>query len=296
LHSTNWDDMRYVLAVVEAGSVSGAARLLGVNHATVLRRITAFEMRHGSEIFARTAQGYSVRPDRLRVIEAAREVSHAVTSVERLMSGMDAPLTGDVRVTSTDSICQMLLPEILAEFRKTAKGVRVSLVCANNHLNLARLEAQVTVRPAQRLDEGLAGDVGAHMGFAVYAANGGRDGWLGLGGSLALSKPAGWLEGVADSGDWLAMADSFMVLREMAARGSGRAILPCFVATGDPRLNRVGELPDDCRVPIWVACHEDLTGVPRLSAIRQYLLEALGTRQEELLGSAGQSVAAARAD
>jgi DNA-binding transcriptional LysR family regulator len=281
--------MRYVLAVVEAGSVSGAARLLGVNHATVLRRVTAFEVRYGSEIFARTPQGYSVRPDRLRVIEAAREVSHAVTSVERLMSGMDAPLTGDVRVTSTDSICQVLLPEILAGFRETAKGLRVSLVCANGHLNLARLEAQVTVRPALQLDEGLAGDVAAHMGFAVYAAKDGRDGWLGLGGSLALSKPARWLAVVADPGDWLAMADSFMVLREMAARGSGRTILPCFVAAGDSRLNRVGELPDDCRVPIWVACHEDLTGVPRLSAIRRYLLEALNARRDDLLGKAGNA-------
>lgn len=284
MHSDNWDDMRFVLAVVEAGSVSGAARRLGVNHATVLRRVSAFEARHGTEIFKRTAQGYTVRPDRLRVIEAAREVSHAVTSVERLMSGMDAPLTGDVRITSTDSICQVLLPEILTGFRKTAKGLRISLVCANSHLNLARLEAQVTVRPTQQLGEGLVGDVAAPMGFAVYAAEGGRDGWLGLGGALAQSRPAEWLAGVANPGDWLAMADSFMVLREMAVRGFGRAILPCFVAADDPRLLRVSELPADYSVPIWVACHEDLTGVPRLDAVRRYLTEALNDRHDLLAG------------
>jgi len=122
------------------------------------------------------------------------------------------------------------------------------------------------------------------MGFAVYAAKGGRDGWLGLGGPLAQSRPAQWLTSVTDPGDWLAMADSFMVLREMAARGSGRTVLPCFVASGDPRLQRVDELPDDCHVPIWVACHEDLISVPRLNAVRKYLVEALIDRRQQLAG------------
>ncbi|MCB2152823.1 MAG: LysR family transcriptional regulator, partial [Rhodobacteraceae bacterium] len=56
----NWDDLRFVLAVAEEGSVSGAARRLGVNHATVLRRIAAFEEATGVEIFDKTARGYAV--------------------------------------------------------------------------------------------------------------------------------------------------------------------------------------------------------------------------------------------
>ena len=48
MHSENWDDLRFVLAVAETGTVSGAARLLGVNHATVLRRVAAFETRHAA--------------------------------------------------------------------------------------------------------------------------------------------------------------------------------------------------------------------------------------------------------
>ncbi len=284
MHNANWDDMRFVLAVVEAGSVSGAARQLGVNHATVLRRVSAFEARHGTDIFERTAQGYSVRADRLRIVEAAREVGNAVNSVERLMSGFDAPLTGDVRITSTDSICQLLLPEILAGFRKTATGLRVALVCANSHLNLSRMEAQVTVRPAGRLAEGLVGEIAANMSFAVYSAPGGDDGWLGLGGMLARLGPAKWLAARTDPGDAIAVADSFLVLAQMALCGAGRAVLPCFVGDRQVGLHRLEQLPEAFQVPVWVACHEELNTVARLSAVRRHLVVSLRERSGELAG------------
>mgnify|MGYP000580855527 CR=1 FL=1 len=83
MHNDNWDDLRFVLAVAEAGTVSGAARVLGVNHATVLRRIAAFEERHGAPVFQRTQQGYVIRPDMLQVIEAAQEAGAAMRGAER---------------------------------------------------------------------------------------------------------------------------------------------------------------------------------------------------------------------
>ena len=276
--------MRFVLAVVEAGSVSGAARDLGVNHATVLRRVTAFEARHGTDIFERSAQGYTVRPDRLRVIEAAREVSNAVQSVERLMSGFDAPLTGDVRITSTDSICQLLLPGIMAGLRKSETGLRIALVCANSHLNLSRMEAQVTVRPCERLGEGLVGEKAALMGFAVYALHPGVENWLGLGGALARSMPAKWLSDQIAAQDIVAVADSFLVLAQMAACGAGRVVLPCFVGDSELRLQRVGTVPEAFSVPIWVACHEELISVARLRAVRRHLVDALEARSSVLAG------------
>jgi len=284
MHSDNWDDMRFVLAVVEAGSVSGAARHLGVNHATVLRRVSAFETRHGTRIFERNAHGYSVRPDRLRVIEAAREVRNAVNSVEHLMSGFNAPLTGDVRITSTDSICQLVLPDILAGFRKTETGLRIALVCANSHLNLSRREAQVTVRPAARLGEGLVGEKAATMGFAVYSRQDSIDEWLGFGGMLTRSMPAKWLAAQIAPEDSIAIADSFLVLAQMAACGAGRTVLPCFVGDREPGLTRVGEVPTKYHVPIWVACHEEVIGVERLRAVRRHLVVALGERSAMLAG------------
>ncbi|GGH25417.1 DNA-binding transcriptional regulator, LysR family [Cribrihabitans marinus] len=277
MHRLNWDDLQFVLAVVEAQSVAGAARRLGVNHATVLRRVAGFEEQIGTQLFDRGPQGYTVRPDRLRLIAAAQEVAQAVTSVEQLARGIDTPLSGTVRVTSTDTICQCLMPVILSDLRRRSPQLHLSMISTNLHLNLARLEAEITVRPATVLPEGLVGESPVAMRFGVYAAPGHADaGWLGMDGPMRRSRAWAWLERQIGPGGCAASADSFLVLRELAAVGAGKALLPCFVARGDPRLQRLpADLPDDLATPVWVACHEDLANVPRLNRLRRLLCDAL---------------------
>ena len=284
LHSLNWDDLRFVLAVVEHGSLSAAARQLGVNHATVLRRVGAFEARIGSPIFHRTAQGYQILPDQLRLIEATREVGHAIQSVERLGAGREAQLSGQVRVTSTDTVCMTLLPEILKELQATATGLHLSLVCSNTHLNLSLLEAEVTIRPAARLPEELVGTQAGYMRFAVYKRSGEpeSDRWVGPMGALSHSLPMVWLDEFIKGGGYEARTDSFMVALELAAQGVGQALLPCFVAEPDSRLDRIDHATPDIKVPIWVASHEELANVSRLSLVRSSLLDALQHRRAEL--------------
>lgn len=285
MHRLNWDDLQYVLAVADAQSVAGAARELGVNHATVLRRIAAFEESVGTVVFDRTPRGYALRPDRLRLIAAAREVGQAVTSVCNLADGLDAPLGGHARVTSTDTLCQTVLPEILAELCGKTAELQLSLISTNSHLNLSRLEAELTVRPARDLPEGLVGESPVSMQFAAYALPGCTDlGWLGFDGPMRRSTAWAWLEPQLDKGKIVASGDSFLVLRELVARGLGKALLPVFVGRNDPRLERIDiDLPGNLATPIWVACHEDLADVPRLMRIRRLLYEALEARAADFV-------------
>lgn len=281
----NWDDLRYVLAAAEEGSVSGAARRLGVNHATVLRRIGAFEERAGISLFNKTARGYSVPADRRRVLEAAREVEGAVAAVERLLHGARAPLSGDVRVTSTDTFCQAILPPIVAGLRRGAPDLRIDLLCSNAHVDLSRTHADVTVRPTEKLPDNLIGDAVAQLGFGAYRARGaGALGWLGLAGPLAASKPGAWLAAKVDPSEIVGAADSFIVLREMAAAGGGLAILPCILGEGDERLEPVEDVMPPIATDIWVATHTDLADVPRISQVRTLLVTGLAERAAQLLG------------
>ncbi len=285
MHSSNWDDLRHVLAVVEHGSLAAAARHLGVNHATVLRRVGAFEKRMGTSVFLRTAQGYQVRPDKLRLIEAAREVGHAVHAVERLGAGQGSQLTGHVRVTSTDTICLVLLPQILSDLRASAGDLNLTLICSNLHLDFARLEAEVTVRPAEHLGEGLTGEVAGHMRFAVYAARdavGPGTAWIGPAGPLTRSRAGRWLAERKSSHGFVATADSFLVMRELVAANVGRSLLPCLIAETDPRLQRLDGAGCDLTVPLWVGCHVDLADVARIAALRTSLREALARRADLL--------------
>lgn len=287
MHSDNWDDLRYVLAVAETGTVSAAARRLGVNHATVLRRVAGFEARQGVTVFDRGPQGYRVLPDRLQLIEAAREVAAAMQGVDGLLRGCEAPAPALVRVTSTDSFCQAVLPAVLAEIAAEPGAPTLELQCTNHHTDLGRLSADVTLRPAQRLGHDLVGIECGPVGFAAYAARGasGRP-WLGLTGPLAGSVAGEWLARAAGSEPLAGRADSFPVLREMAAEGLGRAVLPCFLGDAESRLVRLTPHPV-ASVPLWVASHADLAAVPRLEALRRRLARALAARGALLSGVSG---------
>ena len=118
----DWEDLRYVLAVADKGSLSGAARKLGVNHATVLRRVNAFEENMGIAVFDRTARGYRIAPRRRRVLDAMQAVEEAALGVERAITAARSPLAGVVRVTSTDTLCLGILPEIIAAVQLGAKA------------------------------------------------------------------------------------------------------------------------------------------------------------------------------
>jgi DNA-binding transcriptional LysR family regulator len=287
----NWDDVRYVLAVAESGSVSAAARALGVNHATVLRRIAAFEEAQGAPVFDRTAQGYAVPPERLRVIEAAREAAHAIEAVARHMRGQGGG-PGAVRLTSTDSLCLTVLPSVVAELAAGDPPLAVELVVANTHLDLSRLAADVAVRPAIALPPDLTGEEAARMGFAVYMrAGGAAPGWLGLRGMLARSIPARWMEDVAEGAPITGGADSFNVLRELAAAGLGRTILPCVLGDGDSRLQRVAGLTPDISVPVWVASHVDLAQTRRMRLVRSRIVQALASHADRLSGQCAAHMA-----
>lgn len=290
MHKLGWDDLRFILAVAEAGSVNAAARRLGVNHATILRRIGSFEARNGITLFERSPQGYRVAPAASRLIEAAREVENAVFGVHRALTGQGAELRGDVRVTSTDSLCQHVLPGLLAEFRQSAPHVFIDLVSTNAHLDLSRLDAEVTVRPAQRLPDGLRGTAPARLGFAVYgAASGTTDlenlGWIGLAGTSARSLPGQWVADNIPRGRIAARADSFLVAAELAAAGLGVTPLPCLVGDADPRLHRVGGLMPPMAVDLWVACHADMEDVARIRAVRSALIEGLARQRARLAGT-----------
>jgi DNA-binding transcriptional LysR family regulator len=264
--------------------VSAAARALGVNHATVLRRIAAFEEAQGAPVFDRTVQGYAVPPERLRVIEAAREAAQAIEAVSRHMQGSTSG-AGVVRVTSTDSLCASVLPEVVADLAKGEPAVAVELVAANAHVDLARLAADVAVRPAMTLPPDLSGEQAALMGFAVYAARGSvQDCWLGLRGTLSRSVAARWMEDAAGDEPIAGGADSFLVLRELVAAGLGRTILPCILGDRDPRLDRVDSLAPNVAAPIWVASHVDLAQTRRLRLIRSRIVDAIASRADALAG------------
>lgn len=285
MHNDNWDDLRFVLSVAETGSVSAAARALEVNHATVLRRIAAFEETHGAQIFERSQQGYQLRPDRAYVIEAAREAALAMGRVSHLLRA-DGLGHGDMlRITSVDTLCTTVLAVGMARLSKRLSPLRLSLISSNAHLDMGRLQADLAVRPTLQPPADMSGHHAADLGFAVYARGSAPDIWLSLGGPLHRSAPARWLADHVSGNRIGNGADSFVALCAMASAGQGRAILPCILGDGAPDLQRLSCGFPQMSVPIWVLCHRDLAGAARMRRAMEALADLLGDAKGRLSGA-----------
>src|SRR5881409_896323 len=124
----DWSDLRHALAIGNAGSLAGAARQLGVNHSTVLRRLDALEARLGARLFERQRSGYQPTEAGLMLLEQARRMADQADEIERRVLGRDRELTGPLRVTTAYVVMEHLLPQPLADFARRYPGIEVEVV------------------------------------------------------------------------------------------------------------------------------------------------------------------------
>ena len=280
-------DLRTLLAIAREGSLAGAARRLRVNHSTVFRRLGAIEARLGTRLFERQGGSYVITAAGEDLLRTAERVEAEVEALERRLSGQDLRLTGSLRLTAPDDISEVLVMPLLAEFRHSYPEITVELAVDNRMLNLTRREADVALRPTRQPPETLAGRRIAGLASAVYGPAGAD------GGNTSDRRWVAWEEGggpplvarwLAEHVDRHAIAyrSNSMLNQASAARaGLGLAVLPCFLADGDPRLQRIsGPLPE-LATELWLLTHPDLQRTARIRALLDLLYDAL--RQKRAL-------------
>jgi DNA-binding transcriptional LysR family regulator len=290
-----WDDLRYVLAVASAGSLAGAARSLGVNHTTVLRRVDAFEKRLGLRLFERLPTGYALTAGGEELIAAARRVDETVTALERKLAGQDLRLSGVVRVTTTDTLMGSILPAILAEFRASHPGIQVEIGVSNLMFTLTKRDADVAIRPVKDPPGTLIGRRVAKVAFAIYASPRylakhktsklADHQWIGPDDSLADTSVAQWMRAQLAESEIALRADSFLALRQAAQAGLGLAALPCYLGDTASDLARVHRPISEMETALWILTHEDLRHSARIRAFTELAANAFGRRRPLLEGA-----------
>ncbi|CEJ16122.1 HTH-type transcriptional activator AmpR [bacterium YEK0313] len=292
MHSRiDWNDLRYVLAVADNASPAAAARALGVNHTTVLRRVAAFEARLKVRLFDRLPTGYALTAAGEEILAMARELSGQVAALERKILGRDLRLDGSLRVTTTDTLMVSLLPPLLARFLRDHPGIVLEVTTTNQLANLTKRDADVAIRPAADPPETLVGRKVADVAFAVYAAPGaaaesGVRRWVGTDAGLAGTVAARWLAAEVPEGAIALRADTMVGMAEAAAAGIGAAVLPCYLGDRWPGLERLGAVIDNPRSALWVLTHEDLRRTARVSTFTEFMMRELRALRSLLEGGA----------
>ncbi|WP_077965413.1 LysR family transcriptional regulator [Ensifer adhaerens] len=297
-HRIDWEDLRFVLAVAEANSLAAAARTLGVNHTTVLRRVGSFEQKLGVRLFDRLPSGYTLTAGGEELLVVARQMAETVTELERRLTGQDLRLEGSLRITTTDTLMASILPAILASFRQHHPGVLLEVSTSNALANLSHRDADVAIRPAVDSPDALVGRRIAKVAFAVYAAPSylqerdliagdaldiTREDWIGLGDGLASTSVARWMRATLAAPAVL-RCDSLVAAREAATAGIGLAALPCYLGDTTPGLVRIGSPVADMTRELWLLTHEDLRRTARVGAFTEFAGQALAKHRPLLEG------------
>src|SRR5690606_14038039 len=140
----NWDDLRHLAALANAGTLSGAARELKVEHATVSRRIASLEATLGVRLVDRRGGRYLLTAAGLRAVEEAQKMEVAARAVENLGFAAERPVTFTVAAPPT--IASDLIVPRLPEFLAGAPGISITLRAESRNVSLTKGEADVALR------------------------------------------------------------------------------------------------------------------------------------------------------
>ncbi len=297
--SVDWNDLRFFLAVAREGSLAGAARQLAVNHSTVFRRLNAFEARLAARLFERLPSGYLLTPAGERLLTRAERVEAELDGLAREVMGLDARLSGTVRLTTAPNLAVSYVAPALPAFRTRYPGVLLEVAASTENRDLSRREADVALRATSRPPEHLVGRRAVAFPWWVCAG----DRWLaanpapaamadlhrcpliGADDTLARLPAFAWAARHLPADRVAARSDDLDTMAAMAVAGVGLALLPQDQVL--PGLVHLFPLDPPAHTELWLLTHPDLRQVPRVRAVMDFLAEVL--REDPRLAPAGGS-------
>lgn len=287
MHDTDWDRIRIFLEAMRAGSLRGASEKLGVNHATINRAISRLEEAYGTRLFDRSAGGLSLTQPGEALVEHAEEMERQSFQIARKISGLDSHPSGTVRVSISPSLAHRFFAPILAGFTEAFPDISVRVIATNSHSNLARLEADVSIRVADKVSDDVVGRRAVRFVQYAYAS----PEYLEKVGPLSVGDGAGahWVNFRTDP-KWVRtspfpnaeprhLLPEITMQIEAAAQGLGMALVPGFIADADPRVMRVPGVPALPGHSIWLLLHDDLRHSARVRAFVDFTADYISQRR-----------------
>ena len=282
-----WDDFRLVKAISERRSLAGAAEFLGVNASTVFRRLGALEDRLGARLFERGRAGYGLTPAGEEMAGIADRMADDIIAFERRVSGQDLAPTGELRVTTNDTLLIHALTDVLAGFRKAYPEITLDIVVGNAVLNLSKRDADIALRVTSSPPETLVGRRLAGIFWAVYGPASLKPvstieelddmPWIGPGDILAPLQR--WLRDVVGEHRVVYRLSTVLGMAEAIGAGVGVGPLPCFIGNRFPNLVRLYDPPGQQPPGLWILTHPDLRSSARVRAFMDYVAVELAKRR-----------------
>ena len=290
-----WDDVRFFLAVARTGSLSGAARVLGVGHVTVGRRVVLLEKRLGVTLLNRTPDGFATTSAGDAILRECVAMESAAMDLERIVAGRDSLMAGSVRVTTTEALAYQLVTPALAALRELHSELRIDLIIGVRSLDIARREADLAVRFGRPSAADLVCRKLGDVGFSLYAtkrylASAGipkrGQGLAGFDviaytGAPALTSP--FFMGESLEGARIALRCDNPLFQVRAAAGHvGIVEAACCLGDSSPDLVRVWPNEAPVKRVAWLIVHQDMRRAARIRAVAAAITEEFRRQRRTL--------------
>jgi DNA-binding transcriptional LysR family regulator len=282
----SWEALHLILAITRGGGLAGAGRLLGLHHATVLRRLNALEHLAGVVLFERRPTGYVPTKDGEEMARIAERVEEEVLEAHRKLAGKDLRLSGTIRLATADYVVNAFLTPALATFRAKHPDVDLEITISAQLASLTKRDADIALRPTNDPPRDLVGVRLRGLDFGVYSARGSGAGktrsadldrmaWIAPDGLLARSAASHWRQHRFPDARVRTRFDSMIGMFEAAKAGLGVAFLPCFMADPEPALVRYATPGESFQLGLWLLTHPDLKNMHRIRAFFQILTQEM---------------------
>lgn len=288
-HRASWDLFAAFLAVHRTGSLSAAARALGLSQPTLRRQIEALEAIVGAPLFLRTATGLAPLEDSQGLVSEAQAMEAAAEAFIRRAGDQRESVSGVIRIAASAVFAVELLPSILLDLKQECPELEIELSVSNEVENILRHDADIAIRLIRPTQDALIARRVAPVVYGFFAAPG------------AAAEATSAL-------DWLALSQGrFLILQDrqqqisQALKASGLALPRHAAFRSDDDLaqlaairaglgvgitqqsiaSKYGLIPvcPEVRLQqdVWIAMHEDQRKLRRVKIVFDFLAEALGT-------------------
>jgi DNA-binding transcriptional LysR family regulator len=288
----DWNQARAFLVTAEEGSLSAAARALGLTQPTLSRQVEALQQQIGVVLFERLGRGLALTPAGLELLDHVRAMGEAATRLSLAASGQAQSIEGTICITASEVYSAFLLPPIIRKLRAEHPAIDVEIVASNSPTDLRRREADIAIRNFTSTHPDLIVKKVRDDAGRLYAA---RSYLRGLGKPASLedldrARFVGFantdvlIKGLNSLGmkltrrNFPVVCDSHLVQWEFVKHGLGIGVITEAVGEAEPRVRRV--LPDLAPIvfPMWLATHRELNTSKRVRTVFDFLAAELGRR------------------
>lgn len=294
MNTLDWNQLRAFLETADTGSLSAAARKLGLTQPTLSRQVAAIEQRMGVTLFERVGKAMALTPTGLDLLEHARAMGAAAEALSLAATGRSQAVGGVVSVSATDMVAAALLPPLVRQLREREPGIAIEVIATNAMSDLQRREADIAIRHVKPEQPDLIARLVREATAHFYASTD----WVGTHGHPRTAQDAAQLPFVGSdrNGQYLAFlrmqglplseanlscyADHSVAHWALVQQGLGIGAMMDEIARATPGVVRVLDEVPPVRFPIWLVTHRELRTARRIRVVFEALAQGLADMGE----------------